>query len=123
MTKARGPKKNPSGVAAPERTELVFVVDVSSFTKNGFMGATEYKGSRVELEFDDAGEGLFLTSEMATSLRVGKGSKVSVTLEEGLNQVIELIVVGVGGRPRISDSRVYYGVGREGGAVLRLRKA
>ncbi|MDG6965793.1 MAG: hypothetical protein JRM75_03915 [Nitrososphaerota archaeon] len=122
MTKARGPKKSPSGVAASEQTELVFVVDVSSFTKNGFMGATEYQGGRVELEFDDEGEGLFLTSEMATRLQVGEGSRVSLALEEGLNQAVELTVAGVGGRPRISDPRVYYGVGREGGAVLRLRK-
>ena len=103
--------------------ELVFVIDVSSFTENGFVGATPYQGRRVNLEFDDKGEGVFLTSEMAARLQVREGSRLTLMLEDGSSQAVELTVAGVGDKLRISDPRVYYGVGREGGAVLMLRKA
>jgi ABC-type lipoprotein release transport system permease subunit len=102
--------------------ELVFVVDVSSFTKEGFVGTTEYEGSQVDLEFDDGSDGIFLTSEMAGRLRVRKGSFVLVTIENDANTVAKATVAGVGKSLRISDGRVYYAVGREGGAVLRIRK-
>ena len=110
-------------MAAEVQAELVFVVDVTSLTKNGFVGSSSYEGREVDLEFDDAGKGAFLTSEMAARLRVRKGSKVSVVIEDEKNQVAELIVSGVGRAARISDPKVYYAVGREGGAVVRLRKA
>lgn len=104
------------------KAELVFVVDVSSFTKSGFVGTTSYEGGQVSLEFDDAGEGAFLTAEMAGRIGVKKGSKISVALEGGFSGFHELTVAGVGRSLRISDSAVYYGIGREGGAVLRIRK-
>ena len=99
------------------------MVDVSAFTTRGFVGSSEYERKKVDLDFDDAGAGLFLTSEMAGRLRVKKGSKVSITLEEDSSQVVDLELAGVGKTIRISDSRVYYAVGREGGAVIRIRKA
>ncbi|MDG6988020.1 MAG: hypothetical protein JRN21_01705 [Nitrososphaerota archaeon] len=105
------------------RAELVFVVDVASFTTGGFVGTTSYGGRKVNMEFDDGGEGVFLTAEMAGRIGVRKGSKAVVVLEDGAIRVHELAVAGVGKSLRVSDSTVYYGVGREGAAVLRIRKA
>jgi ABC-type lipoprotein release transport system permease subunit len=110
-------------VAESGPAELVFVVDVSSFTNKGFIGTSTYGGKKVDIRFDDAGAGVFLTSEMAARLHVKKGSKVSLTLEEGSNQVVEIPVAGLAKAVRVSDPKVYYAVGREGGAVMRLRKA
>jgi hypothetical protein len=121
-TKEKGLKRSPSGVADAERTELVFVVDVSSFSKNGFVGTSEYEGARVDADFDEEGKGVFLTAEMAGRLRVRKGSKVTLTVEGETSAVSELTVAGVGKELRFSDPKVYYGIGREGGAVLRLTK-
>ena len=109
-------------MASASLAELVFVVDVSSLTKEGFVGTTTYQGKRVDLEFDDSGEGVFLTSEMAGRLHVRKGSAVSVTIEEDDTRVVEATVEGVGKAPRISDPKIYYAVGREGGAIIRIRK-
>ena len=103
--------------------ELVFVVDVSSLTKKGFVGTTTYEGRKVDLEFDDNGDGVFLTSEMAGRLHVRKGSPLSVIIEDDRNQVAEAQVAAVGKTIRISDPKVYYAVGREGGAVIRIRKS
>jgi ABC-type lipoprotein release transport system permease subunit len=103
--------------------ELVFVVDVSSLTKKGFVGSTTYEGKQVDLEFDDAGAGVFLSPEMARRLHVKKGSALSVIIEDERNQVAETKVGGVGKRLRISDPKIYYSVGREGGAILRVRKS
>jgi ABC-type lipoprotein release transport system permease subunit len=110
-------------VPAAGGAELVFVIDVSSFTENGFVGVTPYQGKRVNLEFDDKGEGVFLTPEMAARLQVREGSRLTLMLEDGSSGAVELTVAGVGSKLRISDPRAYYGVGREGGAVLRLRRA
>ncbi|MDG6899772.1 MAG: hypothetical protein JRN59_04615 [Nitrososphaerota archaeon] len=123
--KTAGPKKSPSSTPEPSgaEAELVFVVDVSSFTEDGFVGATRYQGDRVNLEFDDKGDGIFLTSEMAVRLRVNEGSRLTLVLEGASSQAVELTVAGVGSKLRVSDPKVYYGVGREGGAVLRLRRA
>lgn len=107
--------------AAP--AELVFVVDVSALTKKGFVGTTEYEGKSVDLDFDEDGDGVFLSSEMAGRLRVKKGSRLSLTIEDDANQVAEAKVAAVGRTLRISDARVYYAIGKEGGAVLRIRKA
>lgn len=109
-------------MASAGLAELVFVVDVSSLTKKGFVGTTTYEGREVDLEFDDAGTGVFLTSEMAGRLHVRKGSTLSVIIEDERNQVVEAPVAAVGKVLRISDPKVYYAVGREGGAILRLRK-
>ncbi|MDG6911369.1 MAG: hypothetical protein JRN18_03375 [Nitrososphaerota archaeon] len=123
--KTTGLKKSPSSAPGPGGAgeELVFVVDVSSFTEDGFVGATRYRGDRVNLEFDDKGDGVFLTSEMAERLQVSEGSKLTLVLEGVPSQAVDLTVAGVGSELRVSDAKVYYGVGREGGAVLRLRKA
>ena len=107
--------------AAP--AELVFVVDVSALTKEGFVGTTTYEGERVDLEFDEAGAGVFITAEMAGRLRVKKGSRLSLMVEDDANLVAEAIVASVGKALRVSNPKVYYAIGREGGAILRLRKA
>ena len=121
----KAPRKRTSPhSAAPEGpAELVFVVDVSSLTDQGFTGATSYGGGRVEFEFDDKDGGLSLTSEMAARLRVRRGSRVLIVIEDGSDRVAEETVASVGEALRISSAKVYNAVGREGGAVLRLRKA
>jgi len=110
-------------VASAGEAELVFVVDVSSLTKKGFVGSTKYEGKTVELEFDDKDEGVFLKPEMAARLHVRKGSTVSLITENEHNQVTGAAVSGVGQTVRISNLKVYYEVGREGGAVVRIRKS
>ena len=102
--------------------ELVFVVDVSSFTKGGFLGTTSYEGKTIEIEFDDHGEGAFLTSEMAKRLKARKGTGLSVIVEEEKSSLAKVEVAGIRGSVRISDPKVYYAVGKEGGAVVRVRK-
>ena len=109
-------------MALADRAELVFVVDVSSLTKEGFVGTTKYEGKEVDLEFDDGTAGVFLDSEMAGRLHVKKGSKLSIVIEDERNEVVESTVAGVGKTIRISDARVYYPVGRDGGAIIRITK-
>jgi len=109
-------------VASAHQAELVFVVDVSSLTEEGFIGSTKYEGSKLELEFDDKDAGVFLSPEMAARLHVRKGSRVSLITENERNQVTDAAVSGVGKTVRISNSKVYYEVGKEGGAVVRIRK-
>ena len=120
--KTRAPRKNPSEASAPS-AEIVFVIDVSALTKEGFVGSSTYEGKQVELGFDDSGKGVYLTPEMAARLHVRKGSRVSLVLEGESTRIVDLVVGGVGKRPRISDAKAYYAVGREGGAVVRLRRA
>jgi ABC-type lipoprotein release transport system permease subunit len=110
-------------VASAGEAELVFAVDVSSLTKKGFVGTTRYEGRQVDLEFDDQEDGIFLSSEMAERLRVRKGSTLFIVIEDDRNQVFEAYVGGTGVGLRISDPRIYYAVGREGGAVIRIRRA
>jgi ABC-type lipoprotein release transport system permease subunit len=121
--KTTAPKRSWHSVASAHQAVLVFVVDVSSLTKKGFIGSTKYMGRTVELEFDDRDAGVFLSPEMAARLRVRKGSGVSLILENGRNQVANATVAGVGKTVRISNSKVYYGVGKEGGAILRIQKS
>jgi len=102
-------------------TELVFVVDVSSFTQDGFQGSSIYSGQRIAIEFDAGDKGLYLRREMAQRLGVRKGSRVSASVEAEKDQTVQLAVAGVGSELRISDAKVYYAIGREGGAVIRLR--
>jgi len=109
-------------VASARQAELVFVVDVSSLTKKGFVGSTTYEGRLVELEFDDGDAGVFLSPAMAARLHVRKDSRVSLIIENERNQVTESTVSGVGKELRISNEKVYYEVGREGGAIVRVRK-
>ena len=110
-------------MASADQAELVFVVDVSSLTGKGFIGTSTYQGRKVDLEFDDGGAGVFITSEMAGRLHVRKGSPLTVVVEDSLNQSTETRVGAVGKVLRISDPKVYYAVGREGGAVIRIRKS
>jgi len=110
-------------VASAGAAELVFVVDVSALTPKGFVGSTEYEGRKIDLSFDDANAGVSLNSEMAGRLHVKKGSRISIIIEDDNNQVAETAVAAVGTSLRISDAKVYYAVGREGGAVIRVRKS
>lgn len=102
--------------------ELVFVVDVSSFTEGGFKGRTSYGGRTIEIEFDDEGEGVFLTAEMAKRLKSRKGTPLSVIVEGDKNSLSKVELGGVRASVRLSDTKVYYAVGKEGGAVVRIRK-
>ncbi len=102
--------------------ELVFVVDVTSFTKKGFIGSTTFQGKQVNLEFDDGDSGVSLTSDTAKRIHVRKGSPISVIVEDDRTQLMKTTVTGVGKGLRISDARVYYAVGREGGAIVRIRR-
>jgi ABC-type lipoprotein release transport system permease subunit len=109
-------------VAEATESELVFVVDVSSFTEKGFVGSTEYEGKSISIEFDDGDLGVFLTSEMAKRLHVRKGSPVLVLVEDDRPESTKTMTAGVGSQARISNPKVYYAVGREGGAVVRVKK-
>ncbi|HZW84789.1 MAG TPA: hypothetical protein VFE91_02665 [Nitrososphaerales archaeon] len=103
-------------------SELVFVVDVSSFTKGGFVGTTSYEGKTIEIEFDDDSEGAFLTAEMAKRLKSKKGTGLSVIVEEEKSSISKVEVGGIRSSVRLSDPKVYYAVGKEGGAVVRIRR-
>jgi ABC-type lipoprotein release transport system permease subunit len=107
-----------------QESELILVVSVSSFTDEGFAGTASYRGRSVEFGFDEGDEGVFLTPEMAKALGVRKGSKVLVVVEAEDEPVsAEASVAGLNQRPRISSARVYYELGKEGGGVVRVRKA
>jgi len=106
-----------------EAGELVFVVDVTSFTKRGFIGSSKFAGGRVDIEFDDGGRGLTLSSEMCKKIRARTGSEVLIIGEnEDKPQTSESFVQSVGEKLRISDAKTYYLVGRYGGAIIRIRK-
>ena len=109
-------------MASANQAELAFVVDVSSLTRKGFIGTTKYEGKQVDLEFDDGTAGVFLTSEMAGRLRVRKGSTLLMVIEGEKNEVVETNFAAVSKAPRISNPKAYYAVGKEGGAVIRIRK-
>jgi len=109
-------------LAGPGDGELVFVVDVTSFTESGFVGTSSYNGERVDIDFDTEGEGVFLTSEMSKRVGSKKGEPVSVIVEDKVHTLSRTKSGGSGMRVRISDEKVYYAVGREGGAILRIRK-
>jgi hypothetical protein len=114
--------RSPPDVATAAAAEIVFVVDVSSFTRAGFTGTSTYEGKRVDIEFDDGGAGVFLSPEMAGRLRVKEGSALSVVIEDDKTEVAQVTVGGVGKRLKFSDPRVYFAIGKEGGAVLRVRR-
>ena len=104
--------------------ELVFAVSISSFTKRGYVGSASYQGSPVDIEFDDRDEGVFLTAEMCKRLHVKEGSRLLLVVEaDGEPLVAEASASRPVSKPRISNARVYYSVGREGGAVVTLKKA
>ena len=103
--------------------EIVFVVDVSSFTEKGFIGTSSFAGEPMAIDFEDGNQGIFLNHEMAGRLGVKKGSRVSTLVEADKTQAVQMAVAAVGKVVRISDPKVYYAVGKEGGAVIRVRKS
>lgn len=109
-------------MSSANSAELVFVVDVSSLTSEGFVGTTKYEGTTVDFGFDDGDAGVFLSSEMAGRLHVKKGSRLSIVVEDGSGLVAETRVASVGRVLRISDAKIYYAIGKEGGAILHVRK-
>jgi len=103
--------------------ELVFVVDVTSFTENGFIGSSNFGESRVDIEFDDGSDGISISPEMAKKIKVKVGSPVLIIGEnEEKPQTSESTVSSVGEKLRISDAKTYYFVGRYGGAIIRIQK-
>jgi len=99
------------------------VVDVSSFTKNGFIGTSSFGGGKIDIDFDDGDHGIFVNHEMAKKLGVKKGSQVSALIEAEKSQLTKMEVAGVGKTVRISNPKVYYAIGKEGGAIIRIRKS
>ncbi len=116
-------KRSREGVSRSVEDEIVFVVDVSSFTEKGFVGTSSFSGQPMPIGFDDGNQGIFLNHEMAGRLGVKKGSWVSALIEADKTQSVQMAVAAVGKVVRISDSKVYYAVGKEGGAVIRVRKS
>ncbi len=116
------PKRSRAAASMSPEDEIVFVVDVSSFTEKGFRGTSSFAGEPVAIDFDDAGQGMFLNHEMAKKLAVKKGSGVSAVVEADKTQLVRMVVATVGKAVRISDAKVYYATGKEGGALIRIRK-
>lgn len=116
-------KRSRAGVSRSAEDEIVFVVDVSSFTEKGFTGTSRFAGQPMPIDFDDGDQGIFLNHEMARKLGVRKGSWVSALIEADKTQAVQMAVAAVGRVVRISDSKVYYAIGKEGGAVIRVRKS
>ena len=110
--------------ATPQMGELVFVVDVDSFTKNGFQCSSSFEGKRIEVEFDDADEGLTLSEEMCGRAGLATGSAVTIAVDDERNvEAFGSTVASVGDNLRFSSGRLYYLVGGLGGAIVRIRKA
>ncbi len=125
MTKektTRPSKARTEGQPSPSE-ELVFVVDVTSFTEQGFVGSSSYEGAVVEFEFDPGDEGVGVSPQMAGRLGVKKGAALSIAVEDDSTQRFASSVASVGKGLRISHPGVYHAVGGEGGAVVRVSKA
>ena len=126
MTKEKArlttPAKDRSSLAGKDDAELVFVVDVTRFTEAGFVGSSTFEGEGVDIEFDDGDKGVFLDQRMALRLGVRRGSALAVVLEDERAVFSESKVAGVRKTPGVSDAKVYYGIGREGGGVVRIRR-
>jgi hypothetical protein len=109
--------------SATEKDELVFVVDVTSFTEKGFTGSCTFEGKRINIEFDDDDAGLSLDAGMCTRIGVGKGSSLTILVEDDQKiQVVESKITAVDDKLTFSNEKLYYLVGRLGGAIIRLRK-
>jgi hypothetical protein len=117
------PKRSRKGASRSSEDEIVFVVDVSSFTEKGFIGTSSFSGRPIPIDFDDGNQGIFLNNEMAKRLGVKEGSVISALVEADRTQSVQMAVAAVGKVVRMSDSKVYYAVGRDGGAVIRVRKS
>jgi len=109
-------------MTSAENGEILFVVDVTSFTEKGFVGTTAYENEKVAIDFDPQGEGIFLTSEMAKRIGAKRGDEVFVIIEDKSHTLARMAVAALGKKVRVSDDKAYHAVGREGGAVLRIRK-
>ena len=109
-------------MTSAEGGEILFVVDVTSFTEKGFVGTTTYENQKLAIDFDPEGEGIFLTSEMAKRIGARRGNEVFVIIEDKSHTLARMVVGALGTKVRVSDERAYYAIGREGGAVLRIRK-
>lgn len=109
-------------MAVPAAGSVSLVVDVTSFTEKGFIGTSSFSGKAVAIEFDDGDKGIFLNHEMAKRLSVKKGSAVSVVVEDENTQMMRMTISGVGATIRISSARIYFAVGKEGGAVIKMQK-
>jgi len=110
-------------LSSEETAELVFVVDVTSFTKRGFIGSSSFGGEGVEIEFDDGSAGLTLSPAMCRKIHVRAGSPVLIIGEnEDRPQASESVVKSVGENLKVSDTKTYYYVGRYGGAIIHIRK-
>ncbi len=118
MTKPRNRRRGKPTVAGGE---LVFVVDVTYFTEQGFVGSSNYEGREVDLEFDPAGNGVSLPHDMAERLGATNGGTVTVIVEDGAATFSNARVSVKGRKVRISDPKVYAAIGSEGGGVVRVR--
>ena len=116
--KSRAPSPTPG-----ELKELVFVVDVTSFTKDGFIGSSKYEGRKVNLAFDEGEDGLFIDPEMAKKVGTRAGAPVSIVVEGETITIAQSCVAAVGKTLRVSDTKVYHALGKDGGGVLRVRSA
>lgn len=106
-----------------DKREIILVVDVSSFTKQGFVGSSVFNGRQIDIEFDDIGNGIVLSNEMSRKINAKTNSAILVIGEDEQNPIIsELNVRSIGNNVSISDPKVYYFIGRNGGGILRIRK-
>jgi len=103
--------------------ELVFVVDITSFTSKGFTAASSYEGRRVDIEFSERNDGLSLSQEMCKRIGLEMGSRVTILVEEDeKTNSIEGAVTEVSDTLRFASPELYYTIGRTGGGVLAIRK-
>lgn len=108
----------------PEKDELVFVVDFTSFTEKGYECSSSFEGKRVDIEFDDADEGLVLSKAMCKRARLKKGSAVMISVEgEQRIEAFESVLEATGDGLRFSNAKLYYLLGGLGGAIIRIRRA
>ncbi len=111
-------------MAAPEAEELVFVVDVTSFTRDGFVGSSSFGGSKIDIEFDDQDEGLTLDARMCKKIHAKSGTPVRIVIDdEPKLELVDSTIKSVGDRPRISNAKVYYIIGRNGGGIFRVGRS
>ena len=103
--------------------ELVLVLTISSLLEDGFEAMTPYEGGEVRVMFDERDDGVFLTKGMSARARLVQGQKVAMIVEGEKELYSVSTFSGNSDIPRISDSKVYYAIGREAGAILRIRKS
>lgn len=120
------PKKNRSASSrqTSDKAELVFVVDITSFTKAGYECSSSYEGTRINIECDTADQGLVLSKSMCERAGMNRGSLATISVEgEQKIEVFESVVTKVNEALRFSNAKLYYLIGSLGGAIVRIRKA